>query len=131
MRALRLAPAAPLLLLLAACSASVETGTEQEPSLIAQAPAYEVVSEDSTDTGTDITVSVEEAPVELAVQSLVAELQEDRTEDGVYALSVVCASTDDELATADWAQGEDALAESGLEEGDIAIEVDDAATCEA
>ena len=130
MRARHLAPAAPLLLLLGACSASVETGTEHEPDLIAQAPAYEVVSEDTTDAGTDITVSVQEEPVELGVQTLVTELQEDRTEDGVYALTVVCASTDEQLATADWAQGEDALAESGLEEGEIATEVDPDATCE-
>jgi len=131
MRARHLLPAAPLLLLLGACSASVETGTEQEPSLIAQAPSYEVVSEDAGDDGTDITVSAEEAPQELAVQAIVAELQEDRTEDGVYMLTVLCASTDDELATAEWAQGEDALAESGLEEGEIATEVDADATCEA
>lgn len=126
MRARLLAPVVPLLLLVAGCSASVETGTEQDPELIAQAPPYEVVEEQ----GTDITVAAEEGVVELSVQAVVAELQEDRTEDGLYTLSVLCAATDEELATAEWALGDEALEESGFQEGEIVTEVDAAATCD-
>ncbi|WP_299038237.1 hypothetical protein [uncultured Pseudokineococcus sp.] len=131
MRARHLAPAAPLLLLLSACSASVETGTDREPDLISQAPAYEVVSEETTDAGTAIEVSIDEEPVELGVEAIVADLQGDRSEDGVYSLTVLCEGSDEELATADWAQGEDALAESGLDTGEIDTEVAPDATCGA
>lgn len=131
MRARHLLPAAPLLLLLAACNASTETGTELEPSLEAEAPGYEVVSEETTGTSTDITVSVQEAIQELTVQAVVAELQEERTEEGVYALTVLCASTDEQLAAADWAEGTAALEEASLVEGEIAVDVDDTATCES
>lgn len=126
MRARHLAPAAPLLLLLAACSASTETGTELEPEIISQAPEYDVVEED----GTDITVEVPETPVELGVQSLVAELQEDRTDDGAYHLTVLCAGSGEQAATAEWAQGEQALEEASLAEGDIVVDVAADVTCE-
>lgn len=126
MRVRHLATAAPLLILLAACGASTETGTETDPELIAQAPDYEVVEEQ----GTDITVEVPETPVELGVQSLVADLQEDRTDDGVYMLTVLCAGSQEQVATAEWAQGEQAIEESSIAEGDIEVDVAPDVTCE-
>lgn len=130
MRVRHLAPAAPLLLLLAACSPSTETGTETDPSLVSQAPEYEVVSEEAAGTETQITVEVQDTPQELAVQALVTDLQEDRTEEGVYALTVLCASSQEQAATAEWAQGEGALEEASLEEGEIAVDVDADVSCE-
>lgn len=120
---------APLLVGLAACSGSQDTGTETQASSDGEAPAYEVVSDETTDGGQQITVSVTDVPEQLAVQDLVGDLQEDRTDDGVYELSVVCAQGDAELASATWAQGDAALEESGLSEGQIDAQVDQGATC--
>ncbi|MEJ5944239.1 hypothetical protein WDZ17_02890 [Pseudokineococcus basanitobsidens] len=121
----------PMVVLAAGCSASDDTGTETQASIEAQAPTqYEVVSEEETDDGDDITVTVEMTPQEMGVQALVAELQETRTDDGVYRLTVLCVNDDAELATATWAQGDAALEETGLAEGDIDTDVNTDASCE-
>jgi len=119
------------LLLLAACSGSQETGTEIDPSVQSEAPTYEVVSEEPGDDGeTDVTVSVGEVPTEEALRGIATELREERG-DGVYDLEVVCDEGGEGIAELRWASGDAALAETGLEEGEVEANVDTDAACGA
>ncbi|MEJ5913925.1 hypothetical protein [Pseudokineococcus sp. 1T1Z-3] len=131
MRARHLLAVAPLVLLLPACGASQETGTEIEPEIVGQAPAYEITSEEEGEGVTDIVVTVDEVPVEEAVVALAGELQEERTQDGAYALTVLCSTDGTQLAVAAWAQGEAALSDLDLDPGEVEADVEDDATCEA
>jgi hypothetical protein len=117
------------LLLLAACGGSQETGTQIDPSVQSEPPTYEVVSEEPGDDGeTDVTVSVEEVPTEEALRGIAAELREERG-DGVYDLEVVCGQGGEDIAELRWATGDAALADSGLEDGEVEADVDTDATC--
>lgn len=119
------------LLLLSACGGSDAEGNESEENSKFQnePPSYDVVSqEEGEDGGTDYTVAVETPIDEVSTENLAAQLQAD--DDGLYSLTVVCASDEDDvLATARWAVGQDALEQADLEEGVIAAETEPNQIC--